>query len=100
MGGTVQVDGELIDAVVVPMTTEPLTFVTLEYHGRTFRFSIRGREAPFDVAYQHEFPTPREDRVEDPAAWFPVAAVPTDGKVPIQQYLRPQLVALHRLTRA
>ena len=98
--GHVQVDGELVDAVVVPMTTEPLTFVTIDFRGRTFRFSVRGLHAPYDVAYRHEFPEPREDAGDEAAAWFPVAPVETQAPVAIQQYLRPQLVEIHRQARA
>jgi hypothetical protein len=79
-----------LPTTVIPLRSEETTFVTTEFEGRTFRFCIRGGEAPYEVCFLHEFGLTGSGR----GAWFPIDPE-YDNELVLQQYLRPQLVELH-----
>lgn len=99
---TVEIEGAPFPATVIRMQHEALTFVTLEYHRRTFRFSVRGAELPYEVSYLHEFDAVPGDAAtaEQHAAWFEIAPERAAEPEVLQEYLYPQLVAEHDRTLA
>lgn len=86
--------GRPLPTTVIPMPDETVTFATVEYHGRRFRFAVRGASVPFEVSYLYEFGEP--DQL--PHAWFPIAPERAVRPEVLQEYLYPQLVELHAAT--
>ena len=88
---TLHVHDRPIPTTVIPLHGESVTFVTAEYEGRRFRFSIRGEELLYEVSYSHEFDSAEGSR----RAWFPIAPERAANPETLQEYLYPQLVAIH-----
>ncbi|MCW2924988.1 MAG: hypothetical protein JWM98_2392 [Thermoleophilia bacterium] len=91
----VSINGTAVPTTVIPMAGEDLTFVTIEYGMRTFRFSVRGRTEPLEVAYRHDFATWDPETGEQRYAWFAMDARDASRGVLIQQYVFPQLLQIH-----
>ena len=96
----IAVQGQDLPTTIIAMTEEPLTFVTIEYGGRTFRFSVRGEVEPLEVSYRHDFPTWDPETGEERYAWFPMSPTEASRGVMIQQYVYPQLLEIHRSAQA
>ncbi len=96
----ITVNGDALPTTIIPITDEPVTFVTLEYGGRTFRFCIRGEGDELEVSYRHEFPTWDDETGREHHAWFPISEGEAVRGVLIQQYVFPQLLEIHRAAHA
>lgn len=96
----ITVNGTALPTTVIPITDEPVTFVTLEYGGRTFRFCVRGDGDGLEVSYRHDFPSWDDETGREHYAWFPISEGEASRGVLIQQYVVPQLHAIHRAAHA
>lgn len=98
----IEIEGAPFPVTVVRMQDEALTFVTLDYHRRYFRFSVRGSELPYEVSFLHDFGEDMRGAagVEHHGAWFTIAPERAAQPEVLQEYLYPQLVAEHARTLA
>lgn len=92
---TLQLDGVALPATVIPFLTEAVTFITVTYRERRYRFSVSGVEPPFEVAFLVEFDAPGIDR----ASWFSIAPEQAVTGELLQQRLFAQLVDVHRASQ-
>lgn len=80
-----ELHGVALPTTVIPMRGEDLTFVTVEYAGRTYRFSIRGAEMPYEVSCLVEFAAGTDDMPR--RAWFTIAPERAATPKVLQEYL-------------
>lgn len=80
-----------IPVTVTQLADDDMTWVSFEYNGRRYRFSVRGSELPFEVCYLHDFGLRGNER----QAWFTVAPEQAVNPRFFEEQLYPQLVRLH-----
>jgi hypothetical protein len=89
---TPAVDGQdVLPVTVTGIADEDLTWVKFDYAGKTWRFTVQGREMPYEVSYLQDFGTPGHER----QAFFTIAPETAADPQYLEQQLYTQLVAIH-----
>ena len=92
-------DGSPLPTNIIPMTHDAITFVSTTYHGRTFRFCIRGTGPMYEVSFEHDFDGELGESFSPGRmphrAWFVIAPESAAEPEVLQEFLYPQLVAIH-----